>query len=166
MVKTIINAESHGFSKDHEIMFRYVPIRPVEDNHLIRQFPTGANRNSDEGKFDYEGFLSPQVLQAYGAYMHVNRHLMDGTYRDSDNWQKGIPVSVYIKSGWRHFFDLWKTHRGQEIDEGELGAAMGVLFNVMGWVHERIKVDPEWYNRELKKFEKYRAKELEARKSV
>lgn len=30
-----------------------------------REFKTGANRNSDEAKIDFEGFLSPLVLQKY-----------------------------------------------------------------------------------------------------
>lgn len=134
-------------------------------SEVIRKFETGATRNSDAGKYDYEGFLHPLVLEAYGAYMHVNRRLLDGTYRDSDNWQKGIPFNAYIKSLWRHFHDLWKAHRGLPPDEGELAASMGILFNAMGFALERMKADPEWLPRELAKYEAYREKELRARES-
>ena len=112
----------------------------------MEQFKTGATRNSDEKKLDYEGFLSPAVLERYAEYMHGHRKQADGNIRDSDNWQKGIPVSRYMKSLWRHFFDVWKTYRGGvainpdtqrhvSIDE----ALCGVLFNAMGMLHEILK---------------------------
>jgi hypothetical protein len=135
---------------------------PVEID-TIRKFDTGATRNTDTGKYDYEGFLHPLVLEAFAAYMHSNRRQRDGTYRDSDNWQKGIPLAVYIKSNWRHFVDLWKSQRGIRVPEGELGASAGVLFNTMGWMLERMKADPEWLPRELKVYEAYRAEELASR---
>lgn len=74
----------------------------------MRQFDTGATRDVDTGKPDYEAFISPRVIEAYGAYMHFNRMQADGKLRAGDNWQKGIPSDAYMKSGWRHFFDLWK----------------------------------------------------------
>lgn len=106
---------------------------------MIRTFDTGANRNSDEGKLDFEGFLSPSVLEAYAKYMHKNRHLEDGTLRDSDNWQKGIPKDAYMKSMWRHFFDVWKDHRGQPTKEDEITNLCALLFNVSGMLHEKLK---------------------------
>lgn len=130
---------------------------------VVRKFETGATRSSDAGKFDYEGFLSPLVMEAFAAYMHVNRKLLDGSYRASDNWQKGIPKASYIKSLWRHFHDLWKIHREIEVGEGELAAACGIMFNSMGWIHERMKEDPEWFKRELAKYEEYRLQELKDR---
>lgn len=118
----------------------------------MRQFTTGATRDTDEGKLDFEGFLSPTVLERYAAYMHKNRIQADGQLRDSDNWQKGIPREAYMKSGWRHFFAWWKAWR-----RGENGTedACALLFNVMGWLHETLKkeetlgsewtaVVPEW----------------------
>lgn len=131
-----------------------------------RTFDTGATRNVDTGKYDYEGFLTPTVIEAFAAYMHENRFLLDGSYRDSDNWQKGIPKPVYIKSLWRHFLDLWKIQRGHRVPEGELGASMGVLFNVMGWVFERIKEDNDWLARELATYREFRKAELEAREKA
>jgi len=50
----------------------------------MREFKTGANRNSEEGKLDYEGFLHPLVIEEFAKYMHKHRHLEDGTLRDSD----------------------------------------------------------------------------------
>lgn len=111
----------------------------------IRQFDTGANRDVADHKHDYEGFLSVPVMRAYGAYMHTNRQLKDGSLRDSDNWQNGIPKDVYMKSAYRHFMDWWSLHRGYrtydfEGKEVEIREAIcGLLFNAMGYLHESIK---------------------------
>ena len=110
-----------------------------------RTFDTGANRNSEEGKLDYEGFLSPLVLQRYAEYLNSHRRLEDGTLRDSDNWQKGMPLSVYMKSMWRHFMAAWKLHRGYPAPSGGYeqsklfeDALCGVLFNASGYLHELL----------------------------
>jgi hypothetical protein len=103
----------------------------------MRQFETGATRDSDQGKLDYEGFLSPLVLERFAQYMNVNRIQADGQLRESDNWQKGIPKDAYMKSMCRHFMDAWKAHRGVgqvPIDE----ALCAVLFNAMGYLLEEL----------------------------
>lgn len=106
----------------------------------IRVFETGATRDTDVGKIDYEGFLSPIVLERYAIYLHKHRKQSDGKIRDSDNWQKGIPKDVYIKSAWRHFMDWWKEHRGIHTSEyGIEDALMALLFNVMGYANEYFK---------------------------
>jgi len=109
----------------------------------IRTFEGGATRDSEEGKFDYEGFLSPLVIRAYGEYMHKNRIQSDGSLRDSDNWQKGMGFDVFMKSAWRHFHAWWLIHRGSvvrdERDEHLVDAKeaiCGLLFNAMGYLHE------------------------------
>ena len=102
----------------------------------IRIFDTGATRDTDTNKYDYEGFLSPAVLERYAAYMHYHRRQSDGTLRASDNWQKGIPQDVYMKSMWRHFMDVWRSHREGRASEEALCA---LLFNVMGLLHEVLR---------------------------
>jgi hypothetical protein len=112
----------------------------VTEDELVRiEFETGANRNSNQGKLDYEGFLSPLALKAYAEYMHKNRELEDGTLRDSDNWQKGIPLDSYMKSMFRHFTDVWSTHRGYETEENQVTNLCAVMFNTMGMLHELLK---------------------------
>src|SRR5882724_7606971 len=59
------------------------------DNPAFRVFASGATRDSDENKLDFEGLLSPLVLEEFAKYMHGKRKMPDGTMRDSDNWQKG-----------------------------------------------------------------------------
>lgn len=101
-----------------------------------RNFETGAYRDSDDGKPDYEGFLSPAVLTAFADYMHSHRTQSDGRVRASDNWQKGIPRDVYMKSMWRHFMDVWADHRNGNDEDVQLEALMALLFNVQGYAHE------------------------------
>lgn len=108
----------------------------------IRQFSTGASRDTNEGKYDYEGFLSPIVIQKYAEYMHKNRIQSDGSLRDSDNWQKHFGehhYAVCMKSLWRHFMDLWLEHRGFKSREGIEDAIMGLLFNVMAYADKYFK---------------------------
>jgi hypothetical protein len=106
---------------------------------MVRTFKTGATRDSDDTKNDYEGFLSPLVIEAFGDYMTHHRKQADGKIRDSDNWQKGIPKDAYMKSGFRHFMDWWKEHRGYGSREGLIYALCGLLFNVQGYLHEVLK---------------------------
>lgn len=102
----------------------------------MRRFDSGATRDSDEGKLDFEGFLSPLAIEAFAEYMHANRKQADGSIRASDNWQKGIPKEAYMKSMWRHFFSVWKGYRaGEDINED----LCALFFNVQGLLHERIK---------------------------
>lgn len=99
----------------------------------MRVFETGATRDTDKDKLDFEGFLSPWALERYAQYMHQHRQQADGILRDSDNWQKGIPITAYVKSLWRHFFAVWKGHRRGNIGEEDLCA---LIFNAMGILHE------------------------------
>lgn len=108
-------------------------------NSEMRTFDTGASRNLEEGKLDFEGFLSPLALKAYAEYMNRNRTMANGQTRDSDNWQKGMPKDVYMKSMYRHFFDVWSNHRGIETDEDMNTNLCAVLFNAMGLLHENLK---------------------------
>ena len=105
----------------------------------MRTFKSGATRHVDFDKLDYEGFLSPIVLEAYAKYLQKHRVQADGKLRDSDNWQMGIPKDVYVKSLWRHVMDLWKEHRGYESRDGIDDAICGILFNAMGYYHELLK---------------------------
>jgi len=112
----------------------------------MRQFSTGATRNTDEGKNDYEGFFSYPVFEAFGDYMTLHRKQADGKLRASDNWQKGIPKDAYMKSMYRHFFDVWAIHRGYKRIDKLTGneitlkeALCALLFNVMGYLHELLK---------------------------
>jgi len=105
----------------------------------IRKFDTGAFRDTEEGKLDIEGFINPLVIKSFCEYMHKHRFIADKTLRNSDDWQKGIPQDVYIKSLSRHYLDLWLEHRGYKSREGKIDALNGILFNVMGYYLEELK---------------------------
>lgn len=104
----------------------------------MRIFTTGADRDDDENKPDYEGFLSPIVIESFGEYMLKHQSRKDGSKRASDNWQKGIPQNEYMKSMWRHFKDVWKGHRGFETKEDMVTNLNALLFNVQGYLHEQL----------------------------
>ena len=114
----------------------------------MREFESGATRDTVEGKFDFEGFLSPAVLNRYAEYMNKHRTQADGNVRDSDNWQKGIPLDVYMKSGFRHFFSWWANHRHVDdvVKEDIEESLCALLFNVMGYFHEHLKDKAGDYN--------------------
>ena len=109
--------------------------------NIIRKFDTGATRDVDINKPDYEGFLSPLVIEEFGRYMHKHRMQNDGTLRSSDNWTKGIPKDAYIKSGYRHFMDWWLIHRNfkEKSREDIKEALCALMFNTMGYLFEVLK---------------------------
>lgn len=110
----------------------------------VRTFETGANRSPDAHRDDPEGFLSPLVIDRYNQYMTKNRKLPDGSVRDSDNWQKGIPLTAYMKGAWRHFLHWWTRHRNHPVLDPGAAADIeedlcALMFNVMGYLHETVK---------------------------
>jgi hypothetical protein len=110
-----------------------------------RVFESGANRDDDTRKMDFEGFLSPVVVRRYAEYMHAHRFGHPDGIRAADNWQRGIPQEAYMKSAWRHFMDWWLIHRDHvaEDADGQLvdvqDALCALLFNVQGYLHEVLK---------------------------
>ena len=86
------------------------------------------------------------MLHEYGAYMHEHRRQADGQLRDSDNWQKGMPIAEYVKSLIRHTIDLWRAHRGAVVvdrDSGEhvtkIELLCAIIFNAQGCMLEMLK---------------------------
>lgn len=73
---------------------------------MTRKFETGANRNSSDGKFQYSKFINPLNEYSFAKYMHEKRELADGTMREGDNWQKGIPKESLFDSLTRHIKEL------------------------------------------------------------
>ena len=118
----------------------------MDKEQEMRKFDSGATRNIDNNKLDFEGFFSPIVLHRYAEYLQKHRKQKDGNIRDSDNWQKGIPKDAYMKSELRHTMDLWLVHRGfnavnpddgTDCDIEELLCA--ITFNSMGYLFELLK---------------------------
>lgn len=107
----------------------------------IRQFESGATRDLDDTKNHYEGYLSPLVIVAFGDYMTRHRKQSDGTLREPDNWQRGIPLDSYIDSMLRHAVAVWLHHRGYSdaANESLDDALAGVFFNTQGYWFETLK---------------------------
>lgn len=106
-----------------------------------REFETGATRTPADEKLDYEAFFSPLVLKRRAKYMHKNRKRLDGTLRDGDNWQLGIPMGDYAKSLARHVEDFKLHHRGfpDEAVEDLETSLCAIMFNCEGFLHELLK---------------------------
>ena len=130
-----------------------------KEENKMREFKTGATRNISVGKLDYEGFNCPLVDERYAQYLNKHRVQADGKLRESDNWQKGIPLKVYIKSLYRHFVDFRKAHRGYKVEESIEDLICAIIFNAKGYLHEILK-GKEKRIKEIKKDKLY-SKECE-----
>lgn len=120
-----------------EFMCRITKTAPA-----MRKFTSGATRDNDTEKLDFEGFDSPLVNKRYAKYMHLHRKQADGSMRGSDNWQAGIPKEAYVKSLIRHMEDLklhWDGYPDEAVD-GDLESVLcAVLFNAKGLLFEVLK---------------------------
>jgi hypothetical protein len=121
--------------------FKLSGVAGLKNAAEMRKFDSGATRNVDTDKIDPEGFLSPEVETRFFEYMQEHRLQADGTLRDSDNWQRGIPTSAYMKSMWRHFLDVWRIYRGlKPVYSKDIEDALCALkFNVNGFLLEALK---------------------------
>ena len=110
----------------------------------LRVFGTGATRDLDNDKLDYEGYLSPKVIKRFAEYMRSHQSTAAGL-RASDNWQNGIPRDAYMKSLLRHVMELWIEHR----DSGPTprnrvsfeDVLCAIMFNAMGYLFELMRED-------------------------
>jgi len=110
----------------------------------MNTFETGATRSEDIVRDDPDGYLSPLFLDMYFRYMTKHRVQADGQVRESDNWQKGIPLARYMKGMWRHFFHMWQRHRGYEVTDALASDSIeedisAMFFNLQGYAHEYLK---------------------------
>lgn len=105
----------------------------------MREFETGATRDTADGKPELAKYLSPLVIKRFGEYMLKHQIQPDGQKRTGDNWKKGMPLDSYLDSGFRHFLDWWLIHDGHEGREDIETALCALLFNVQGYLHEILK---------------------------
>lgn len=111
----------------------------------MRKFETGATRDTVEGKLDYTKALCPLVLRRYVQYLDKHRLQPDGSYRDFDNWKKGIPIETYHSSKGRHFFADWLLEEGYEVKDNhgpvdQEDTLCAEIFNAMGKLREILRV--------------------------
>ena len=113
----------------------------------VREFATGATRDTADNKPDIEGYIRPEVLVAFCEYMEHHQHLADQSVRASDNWQAGFGEpgdwpghrAVCMKSLLRHVLDLWLFHRGGKGRDTIEEALGGAMFNIMAFWYGIIK---------------------------
>jgi len=123
----------------------------------MRQFDTGATRNSIEGKLSYFRALSPAVLRRYVQYLDKHRTQADGNLRDFDNWKRGIPKDIYMDSLLRHVHDTWLMFLGHASSGQSCGMEdllCAILFNASGLLFELLvesgesrEIEPDDYPR-------------------
>ena len=133
----VVEATGCDACSEHDLLLHCT--KSCVDKASIRTFETGATRDTDHGKLDYEGFLSPVVLTRYAEYLNKHRIQSDGKLRDSDNWQKLFGEKheqVCMKSAWRHFMAVWKCHRGYKCDESIEDSICAVIFNMMAYLYK------------------------------
>lgn len=87
----------------------------------IRTLKSGAVRDTDNGKFEYLGFMHPLNDYSFAKYMHEHRKMTDGSMRDSNNWWAGFGLDVCIQSLVRHIEDLKLLHAGYFVYEKREG---------------------------------------------
>lgn len=101
----------------------------------MREFPTGATRDTLTDKLNYKGFRSPHADRAYAEYMHGHRSQPNGEMREADNWKKGMPIDVYAESLLRHIAELHYLYETSNDYAKTKEKLCAVLFNANGWLH-------------------------------
>ncbi len=95
---------------------------PIKDSGKREDFPTGAVRDTEEGKPRYDLISVP-------AMTRLAHHLRKGAEKyNARNWEKGMDYSRLYSSALRHLMQWSAGDR----DEDHLAA---VLFNVMALAH-------------------------------
>ncbi len=136
--KSIDDPYYDDWAKAHQVQEQSRPTNPK----TVRQFDTGATRDSDENKHEYAGFNSPLVEKRFAEYMTSHRKQSDGKLRSSSNWKKGIPKDAYLQSLHRHFIDLWLHLDGfpeAAVDTDIESVLCAIRFNTNGMLHELLK---------------------------
>lgn len=94
----------------------------VQDNGHRMSFSTGATRERAAGKGRFD--LIPSV-----PLLRLARHYENGARKYTDrNWEKGLPLSGFIDSAFRHLV----LFMGGDRTEDHLAA---LLWNVFGFIH-------------------------------
>jgi hypothetical protein len=97
----------------------------------IREFSTGAIRDTEDDKEDYIETISWTAMRRYAQYMTGKKK----KYGEG-NFKKGIPIDAYERSLLRHIQKyLANKHEGQNIEKEE-DHLSAILFNCFGIIHE------------------------------
>jgi hypothetical protein len=101
---------------------------------MIRNFKTGAVRDTDDGKENYVECFSFTAWRRYALYMKTQEKKYP-----PDNWRKGIPIKEYEKSLMRHLQKHFANkYEGAEL-EPDIDHLAAAFFNLQGLMHEEVK---------------------------
>jgi len=90
----------------------------VKDSGYRQEFPTGARRDTQEGKGRFD-------LLPCHAITRLAKHFENGAKKYGDsNWRKGIPLNRYLDSALRHLF---KFADGERDEDHAIAAAWNLL---------------------------------------
>jgi hypothetical protein len=96
-----------------------------------RQFETGAQRDSGEGKLKMS-------LMPLEPLKRVQKRYLDGANEyGANNWTKGMPISELYDSANRHMQDFWEG----KTDEDHLAAAAWNIFGLMWTISNKPELD-------------------------
>jgi hypothetical protein len=103
-----------------------------------RKAPSGAIRDTANGKYLYDKFQHPLVVKEFARYMDRKRIMSDGSMRGGDNWWTGFPREWLMESMGRHYQDVWLHQKGfgDYADEPFMVALNGLFFNVQAMMLE------------------------------
>jgi len=94
----------------------------TKDSGSRRHFSTGSQRDIVKGKGRYD-LISPIMIE------RLAKLLQRGAEKYEDrNWEKGMPLSVYMDSAMRHLFKFLEGHK----DEDHLIAS---IWNLQALLH-------------------------------
>lgn len=104
----------------------------TENGNGYRTYDSGASRDTGIGKLEFSRCWHPIVLKRFAEFMFSKCIMPDGSYRRSDNWQKGIPTDDLIESLERHDSDIQLHLKGwgEEATETLQTACCAALFNI------------------------------------
>lgn len=100
----------------------------------MREFETGAVRDSGEGKEDYIETISWSAFKRYAQYMTGKKKKYG-----QGNFKKGIPIDSYEQSLVRHLQKYLSNKYEDGNNEKEEDHLSAILFNVFGIMHEELR---------------------------
>lgn len=101
----------------------------------ITVFPSGAIRDTQEGKTNFLDVISWTAFNRYAKYMTSKMVKYGG-----GNFKKGIPVESYEKSLLRHIDKYIRNKYENGNDEPDEDHLSAIVFNVFGLIHEEEQV--------------------------
>ena len=90
----------------------------VKDSGQRQKFPTGAQRDTQEGKGRFD------LLPCHAITRLAKLYEAGAKKYDDNNWRKGIPLNRFLDSAFRH---LYKFMDGQRDEDHAIAAAWNIL---------------------------------------